>query len=221
MAGSAIISVQEAAERLGVHRSRVEALILSGVLPAAKTGSQWILDRRELDLYDNVRPHRRGRPLSAAAAWVRIANSGELLRRREPGLLDAERRDLRARATHEPLHVHPGVLGDALDDPSLRLGGRAAAIAAGAPLHADADVDGVHDVYVPAGPAVGWKNRVRARPERVAPNVWLHIVPDDAWDHLPGDGHLGLFVAWLDLADRLDRGADLVLDRLGRGRARA
>ncbi len=214
-----MVSVQEAAERLGVHRSRVEALILSGVLPAAKTGSQWILDRRELDRYDNVRPYRRGRPLSAVAAWARIVDAGDLLRRREPGSLDAERRDLRARAAHEPLHVHPGVLGDALDDPLVRLGGREAAIAAGAPL--DVDADGVHDVYLPAGPAVGWKKRVRARSEREVPNVWLHVVPDEAWDRVPDARHLGLFVAWLDLADRLDRGADLVLDRLGRGRARA
>ncbi len=112
--------------------------------------------------------------------------------------------------------MHPGVLGDGLDDPDVRLGGRDAAIEAGAPL----DPDGVHDVYLPARRAGGWSKRLRARPEREQPNVWLHVVPDDAWDDVPQGRHLGLFVAWLDLADRLDRGADLVLDRLG-GRARA
>lgn len=107
--------------------------------------------------------------------------------------------------------MHPGVLGDGLDDPDVRLGGRDAAIEAGAPL----DPDGVHDVYLPARRAGGWSKRLRARPEREQPNVWLHVVPDDAWDDVPPGRHLGLFVAWLDLADRLDRGADLVLDRLG------
>lgn len=209
--------MQEAAERLGVHRSRVEALILAGVLPATKTGSQWVLARRELDLYDNVRPHRRGRPLGASMAWARIGRSDVVLRRREPGSLDADRRDLRGRAVHESLSVHPGVLAEGLEDPEIRLGGRDAAIDAGAPL----DPDGVHDAYLPARLAAAWRTGLRARPEREQPNVWLHIVPDDAWVEVEPRRHLGLFVAWLDLADRLDRGADVVLDRLTGGRARA
>ena len=200
-----------------MHRSRVEALILAGALTATKSGSQWVLGRGELDRYDNVRPRRRGRPLGASMAWARIGRPDVLMRRRDPGSLDADRRDLRARAVHEALSVHPGVLGEGLDDPEVRLGGRDAAIDAGAPL----DPDGVHDVYLPARLAQRWRTLLRARLERDQPNVWLHVVPDDAWVEVPPHRHLWLVVAWLDLADRLDRGADVVLDRLGGGRARA
>jgi excisionase family DNA binding protein len=206
-----LLSVQGAAARLGVHRSRVEALILAGALPAQRVGSQWLLDGREVDLYDQVRPRRRGRLLSAAAAWARI-NEPVL----ERSALDDERRELRSRSSHEPVYLHPGVLREAVDDRSVRLGGRDAAIHAGAPLD-----DGVHDVYLPASVAPGWSERFRARPDRSQPNVWLHVVPDVAWTAVPEARHLGLFVAWLDLADRFDRGADVVLDRLTGGRARA
>ena len=212
MALDGLLSVQEAAARLGVHRSRVEALILAGSLPAQRAGSQWVLDRREVDLYDHVRLRRRGRLLSAASAWERITRP--TLKRSG---LDEERRELRSRSSHEPVYVHPGLVAEAVADDSVRLGGRDAAIAAGAPL----DDDGVHDVYLPASTVTGWVDRFRARPERSGPNVWLHVVPDEALPALGADRYLGLFVAWLDLADRLDRGADVVLDRLVGGRARA
>lgn len=204
--------MQQAAARLGVHRSRVEALIQAGSLPATRAGSQWVLEGRDVDLFDHVRPRRRGRLLSAAAAWVRV-NEPIL----ERSGLDVARRELRSRSSHEPMYVHPGLLAEAVGDSAVRLGGRDAAIDAGAPI----DQDGVHDVYLPASAAPGWLDRWRARPERAQPNVWLHVVPDDAWAEVPECRYLGLVVAWLDLADRLDRGADVVLDRLAGGRARA
>lgn len=203
----------EAARRLGIHRSRIEALIQSGSLHATKTGSQWVIDVRELDRYDNVRPHRRGRRLTAVSAWDRMGRPEALLAHAEDDSVDEVRRNLRSRAAHEPVYVHPGLLGQALDDPNVRLGGRDAAIEAGAPL----DPDGIHDVYLRASAGAAWMEQLRVQPEHEQPNVWLHRVPDDACSTVGPGRHLGLFVAWLDLADRLDRGADLVLDRLTGG----
>lgn len=54
-----LLSVTEAAERLGVIRQRVFQLIQSGRLPAVKVGSQYVIKESDLQLVED-RP--TGRP---------------------------------------------------------------------------------------------------------------------------------------------------------------
>ena len=55
----ALISTQEAAERLGLSDSRVRGLILAGRLKATKIGKVWIIDTKDLAA---VRHRKMGRP---------------------------------------------------------------------------------------------------------------------------------------------------------------
>jgi excisionase family DNA binding protein len=65
-----VLSLPEAARRLGVNESRVRQRIAAGSLRAEKVGGRWLLD--EADLADaGERPV--GRPLSARSAWALVA----------------------------------------------------------------------------------------------------------------------------------------------------
>lgn len=65
------VSVVEAAERLGVHVSRIHQRIAEGSLCAERIGSQWVVD--ELSLLHAAERRAPGRPLSARSAWALIA----------------------------------------------------------------------------------------------------------------------------------------------------
>lgn len=64
------LSVNEAAEALGVGPQRVRALVGAGRLPARRLGRAWAIARRDLDV---ARSRRGGRPLAAANAWALLA----------------------------------------------------------------------------------------------------------------------------------------------------
>lgn len=67
----AMVSVTQAAQRLGVAPQRVRQLIASGTLPATKVGSSWVIKGSSLrQLKQRSRP---GRPLSERSAWMVIA----------------------------------------------------------------------------------------------------------------------------------------------------
>ncbi len=66
-----MLSVVEAAERLGVNPSRVHARIREGSLPAEKVGNQWVIARD--DLRHVSRHAGPGRPLSPRSAWALLA----------------------------------------------------------------------------------------------------------------------------------------------------
>ncbi len=57
-----LISVTEAAKRLGVIRQRVFQLIKAGKLPAKMVGSQYIIQESDLEL---VKDRQTGRPPKA------------------------------------------------------------------------------------------------------------------------------------------------------------
>ena len=57
-----LISVTEAAKRLGVIRQRVFQLIKSGKLPATMVGSQYVIQESDLEL---VKDRQTGRPPKA------------------------------------------------------------------------------------------------------------------------------------------------------------
>ena len=57
-----LISTSEAAERLGVHITRVQVLIREGRLPAQKIGRTYVVDEDDLKLVADRKP---GRPRKA------------------------------------------------------------------------------------------------------------------------------------------------------------
>ena len=63
-----LLTTSEVAERLGVHRSRVHALIKSGRIPAHKYGVVWLI--KESDVHYERR--KAGRPKKSASS-VRAA----------------------------------------------------------------------------------------------------------------------------------------------------
>ena len=71
-----LISTNEAAERLGITRRRIVALILDGRLTAQKVGRDYVIDEKDLKLVEDRKP---GRPPKAAAAK---AESGRKTRKR-------------------------------------------------------------------------------------------------------------------------------------------
>ncbi len=71
------MSVSAAAEEMGVHPSRVRALIASGGLEAEKVGGVWLIDRASIAGRNRQRA-AAGRPLSPSNAWaLLLAASGE------------------------------------------------------------------------------------------------------------------------------------------------
>lgn len=88
-----VLSVQEAAERLGIAPQRVRALIRAGRLPARRLGRAWAI--QPADPGWDSRPRKPGRPLRAANAWALLA----ILDGGSPGWIDpAVRSRLRKRA---------------------------------------------------------------------------------------------------------------------------
>ena len=69
----ALMSVAEAAQRLGVGVPRIHQRIADGSLRAERIGSQWAVD--ELSLVQVAERRSPGRPLSARSAWALIALS--------------------------------------------------------------------------------------------------------------------------------------------------
>ena len=65
-----LLTVPQAAEKLGVHRSRVHALIKAGRLPAEKVGIQYLIKASDLKL---VEERKTGRPPKTAAKKGRLA----------------------------------------------------------------------------------------------------------------------------------------------------
>lgn len=68
-----LISVLEAAGRLGVNVPRIHQRIANGSLRAERIGSQWVVDERSL--LEVAERHMAGRPLSVRSAWAVIAAS--------------------------------------------------------------------------------------------------------------------------------------------------
>ncbi|MDQ6524462.1 helix-turn-helix domain-containing protein [Nocardioides sp. LHD-245] len=69
----ALVSVSEAADRLGVNVPRIHQRIADGSLRARRIGAQWVVDERSL--LEVAERRRAGRPLSVRSAWAVIAAS--------------------------------------------------------------------------------------------------------------------------------------------------
>jgi excisionase family DNA binding protein len=89
-----MVTVTQAAERLGVNPSRVRALIAAGALTATRAGRQWLVDVDSLDRqYELTIAGATGRPFAPRIAWAAAA----LCDGRRDGLGPNERTRLRHR----------------------------------------------------------------------------------------------------------------------------
>ena len=185
------VSVERAAEHLGVSRMQVGRLIQQGDLDASRFGRAWMVNRESLQRYASARP-RRGRPLSAGPAWKRLIDA-------DPKSL-AEVRQLanecRRRAARRPVRLLPGELDVALRDARLVLGGADAAINLGAAVGQPRE----RVCYVRESDVDAFLADHFGSVDHENPNVILRVVDDDVW---PFDGHRNApaAVAAVDLVD--------------------
>ena len=210
---SDLLSVAEAGKILGVSRRRAEALVLSGALPAQRVGSQWVIRGTALRQAEHNLWREAGRPMSQKTAWARLDHEPSFAQPSRSEL-DRSRRRLRARAEHVSLFVHPREIEKGTFFHVGVLGGRYAAIAHGVPI----DEDGIVDLYLRSSERKNLLNRASGRIVSDSANLILHIIDDDCWPFEEQVRVVSPRVAWLDLADRNDRAADTLLDRLVGGR---
>lgn len=201
------LSVPEVAALLGVRRERVQALIRRGQLRGQKVGNRWNVSRKEVDRWQRI-VAPRGRPLSASAAWEIIAQGSPPSRESERELL---RRRLRARAEHASGFIHPSMLRELRNSPSVMISGREAADIHEVPAGGN---DNELNAYVMKSEFDSIRARRLFDENPSDPNVEFHVVDDDDWPFGSFQRVAPLFAVWLDLADAGDRSASLVLDRL-------
>lgn len=209
------VQVGEAAERLGVHPSRVRLLAREGRLNARRLGRIWLIDEVEL-LREAGRPRRAGRPWLPQVAWASLLlldgepdalhhlparARRELLRRvARAGSLGALAPRLSARAQVRRCRAHPSVVG------RLPAGGAVSGLPAAASQRSQLSVrqDEAADIYVPAAVAERLEGRYELEPAHGGDaNVVLRVVPDDAW-MLEGRERAPLAAVALDLAEHDD-----------------
>lgn len=196
------LTVADAAARLGVSPRRVRALVEAGRLPARRVGTAWVTTPGAVDAYARTAPGR-GRPLSPATAWARLAEIAASSRRPDP---DITLRALRARSTQRVFDV---------DGPLLDQISRAPGIVAGGAAAAEVDaVDRIVDLYGTAATVDRLIERL-GLVEDPAGRLALHTVALDEVPELTDRERLVL--AWCDLAARADPAADVAVEALWPG----
>ncbi|WP_420453373.1 helix-turn-helix domain-containing protein [Ilumatobacter sp.] len=187
------LSVDQAADALGVSHVQVGRLIDAGELDAKRFGRSWAIDSDSLHRYRVLRP-RRGRPLSERAAWQRV------LEAEPPADIDEAidlARFVRRRSRNERVRILPALDARIDDDPRVRHGGAHAAIRHGASIGRPEQ----RDVYISALDADAFRSDYRANPNADHPNVVVRVVDE----LIAGDDQfLPPIVAVLDLLDAAD-----------------
>jgi excisionase family DNA binding protein len=185
------ISVERAAQHLGVSRMQVGRLIDRGDLLASRFGRAWIVDSGSLQRYAAARPSR-GRPLSAAVAWQRLANANA------KSLADVRKlaNECRRRAVPVPIRVLPGELDSAIKDHRLVLGGADAAIARQSAVGKPRE----RVAYVRASDIDEFLIDHFAERGVDGADLSLRVVDDDVWP-FDGDRFVPPLVAAVDLVD--------------------
>ncbi|HEY5261191.1 MAG TPA: helix-turn-helix domain-containing protein [Solirubrobacteraceae bacterium] len=219
-----LLPVSIAAAELGVHPSRVRALIASGSLTAEKVGGVWLVDRASI-AGRNRQQSSAGRPLAPGNAWaLLLAASGEDL----PSELEASARwrVRQALGVYGLSALRPRLARRAVPSSYWALAGelralreRADLVLSGSSAAAGYDLGLVGsdalDAYVPAG-LVASLQREHALELVSGPesNVVLRAVPDDAW-LLAGRRFAPLAAVAIDLCSYADQrasriGADVI-----------
>jgi excisionase family DNA binding protein len=210
MSDSSLLSVREAADRLGVGPVAVRKRIASGRLPAVKRGRDWWLDERVVQRVAR-QELGSGRALSPAMAWSvillasgdgaaaeQMAGRDRYRTRARQWLSDNPLQDaaprLRDRAQSEQFNAHPSELPRILDRPDVMatgvsaadlvgLAGQAASVEVYAPAsHRNAIVDD-HALMPGEGP------------------VHVRWVSDQAWSVIAGDRRAPRAAVLLDLLE--------------------
>jgi excisionase family DNA binding protein len=198
MPDSSLLSVSEAAERLGVSQAAIRHQITAGRLPAVKRGRSWWLDERAVER--SVRQAASpGRPLSPRMAWaIILLASGDAERAKR--LVANERyvsrmrawfaahplgtyaSQLRLRANGEDLNGHPSELKRLLKRADVLTTGESA----GDIIGLVGKARGV-EAYAPAGHRDAILNTHVLTPASGGP-IRLHWVDDELWPHLHEEG---------------------------------
>lgn len=218
-----VLTVREAAARLGVSGQRVRQLISAGALPARRSSSGWLI--RTEDIADKDR-RARGRPASPRTAWAVLCmlSSGPIepgagppcvvsdprLRYRAVQVLkampdpteDPKRWQalLASRGRAERMWAHPGLMSRLVEDPLVSAGGDRAAVHIGEGLSQTE----VSDLYVAASDVQRIVASYRLRPDPDG-QVMLHVVPSSVPQDLIGMRG-GLVPAAAAAADLLEEG---------------
>jgi len=202
----ALISVPEAAARLGVVAQRVRQRIQDGSLPAERVGGQWIIDEKDLDRISDF--NAPGRPLSERSAWALVAavedntvllhslsapdrsRARARLRRLAATHLDDPRESLRLlsvfmrnRAARRCCLIAQRDLKDLRNDQRLRISGLShpeSGLASGDVVEGYLSVDDLDDVI---------QDYLLRDVDRDRANVFLHVVSSAIDQSLPLLGH--------------------------------
>ena len=191
---SQILSVQEAADHLGVNAQRVRALIVQDRLPAQLVGRDYVLDSAAVAAFARL-PRVQGRPLSARNAWALLAalsGIGEWesargrSRDRMRALLrhggDAVINALLHSQSRSEIHVWrvlPFDLERLLDDPLLVRSGLAANHKL-IDVRFDPSRDGL-DAYVSAASLEALERRLQPSLNSDAANLLLRVPVESSW----------------------------------------
>ncbi|MGQ0630279.1 MAG: helix-turn-helix domain-containing protein [Sporichthyaceae bacterium] len=211
------LSVAEAAERMGVDRSRVEQLLWSGRLAGRRAGRIWLVDGQSV-ADAQVHPSPPGRPMAPVRAWALLdlvaggsapwlpAVARSQVRARISGLAQADaaawRALLRARSHVLQVRVHPGAVRSLLGD--LGAEGFAAGSARAVELGADlVDLDPRHEVYVRSERWAVVAGRWHAHESAVDANLRVRL-PRDVWPFGEGDAAIAAVVRAAVAADLLE-----------------
>jgi hypothetical protein len=209
-----IMTLAEAATRIGISRRRAQDLIATGQLPARRHRNAWLVSAKAVLFANRVLRHAAGHPLSERGAWELISHQLESCSA-DPSEHDYLRRRVRDRARHSFAIVHPASLRALRRDRRVVLSGRDAAAAHGAPV----DPGNPLDAYVRVSDVASLRAQYQCDDSFENANLYLHAVDDDAWPFKEGCRFVSVAVAWLDLADQGDPVAQLLVDRLAVGRA--
>lgn len=163
-----MLSVHDAAERLGVSDRRVRAMIDSGRLRAQRLGRAWMIEPSALGGVDGERS--AGRPLSPDSAWA------ELLGDRLAPVANAALLRSRYRGRSERHELDGPDIEASLNDPGVRRGGWVAAQSFDELL--DDDRSQLNVVYVGASSHDAWRDRHWLVPSP-SPRILAHVVGDD------------------------------------------
>jgi excisionase family DNA binding protein len=205
-----LISVREAAERLGNDPASVRQRIAAGRLPAVKRGRDWWIDEREVQRMVRQRPSS-GRPLSQRMAWsvLLLASGNEAAASQVAGRdryrsrmsqwlkrhpLDEYSPQLRERAISERFAAHPSELPRILSLPDVLPTGVSAASEVGLVGKAKSV-----EVYAPASRRAGLIAQHGLIPGDGP--VQVRWAPDDIWGLISQSGSAPRAAVLVDLLE--------------------
>jgi excisionase family DNA binding protein len=205
------IAVNDAAERLGVHPTRVRQLVRSGDLAGHRVGRVWLVDPQDVARLAGQKA-RAGRPLAPARAWglldlldggsalwlpsVARSQVRHLLSKLNGADADCWRAALRSRSQVLRVRAHPAAISRLLAEPQVLAAGPAEAARMGVDLLAMGQIP---QFYVPSG---RWPELVRALHivEMPAESNLLVRLPRGVWP-FEGHSHPGVAALAADLLE--------------------